>query len=1236
MATDGLKEMGTYKLKRSRPTIGVLAGWRVYTGTLDTFLGPVYRGTRAAARDLGCNLLLSCSVDLGIGQESPRPAWAVPLPDVDFIPVGPWNADGLLIVGRFTSEHTAGYLQRLVAEQYPIVFVGAGENGPTVMADNEGGIRQAMAHLVEHGHRRIAFIAGYQRDTDGDSARRIKAYHAAVAEYGLERDPRLIAYGSHSTGGGRMAMEQILASNVPFTALVASNDLSALGAMQVLAHAGLRVPQDVAVIGFDDRLEATAHVPPLTTVRYPAFEEGYQGVQLLLEYIEGQVQGFKTVQIPTQLIVRESCGCLIGISRPSAAAKRSPTVAVPGSQSAIAAVAQTLTAAMGIHAQRLNLDEVHNLCYSLVEAFVLNLHQPGSLALHTTLRQVLERVIALGGNLHSWQTAVSLLRDSVSTLVDATTFPEAQQRAAEILDQARLVIDEAAHEQNTRHLLRQIGIADQIGRMTARFFAAQDEAEIFAVLPETLPTIGIQHATVIFYEAAEDDPVAWSVVQAPPCAVETQRRFPSREFPPAGLYAAEQPFSLALLPLRIQGGATGFVAFDSGNLEPCADIVRQLAAALRGVRLYRQAVEAQRLAEERRQMAEDANRLKSRFLSMISHELRTPLNLISGLSDLLLHEPEYATGGAGGHREDLERIYVNAQHLDGLIRDVLDLTRSEVGQLQLNCISLDMAEVLEPVMVIARQLARDKGLSWQADIPERLPRVWGDCLRLRQVVLNLVNNAVKFTSQGGVTLRVVADAASVTVSVRDTGLGIPPEEQTLIFDEFRQSERTTARGYGGLGLGLAICKLLVEMHHGAIGVHSSGEEGSGSEFYFTLPALQETRPAFPPCEPASAQRVWLFVADAGRGARLQEYLSRQGMETVTWGLDPEVDWCAALSEGTPDAVILDQAVTAAQGWEIFRMFKENPQTHHIPIVFYTLDGENNTGALVDVDFLTKPIRKAQLTELLLGQGLLERQSEVGEAGRILVVEDEADILEMHTRLVQAQLPHYKVLQARNGLEALRLMRQARPDLVLLDLMMPELDGFGVLEAMRSDPATRNVPVVILTAQVLTEEDMARLNRGTVSILKKGLFSAEETLQHIQAVLTRRRKTISEIQRLVHKAMAFIHTHYMDPLTRGEIAAYVGLSERHLTRCFQQEIGVTPMTYLNRYRIQQAKALLESGEMNITEVAMAVGFSSGGYFTRVFRQEMGVSPRAYLSEKYQKPSEKCKTFSPSGATVEIGD
>ena len=284
---------------------------------------------------------------------------------------------------------------------------------------------------------------------------------------------------------------------------------------------------------------------------------------------------------------------------------------------------------------------------------------------------------------------------------------------------------------------------------------------------------------------------------------------------------------------------SGFVAFDTGNLELCADIVRQLTAALRGVWLYREAVEARRSAEEGRRLAEEANRLKSRFLSVVSHELRTPLNLICGLSDMLLREGEQVGPlECRVSRKDVERIYVGAQHLDSLIRDVLDLARSDMGQLKLVCEPLDLTEVLQAVSAIGEQLARDKELAWQAEIPESLPRVWGDRTRLRQVALNLVNNAVKFTARGEIALTAIVEDGNVIVAVCDTGLGIPVEEHRVIFDEFRQSERTTVRGYGGLGLGLAICKRLVEMHGGEIGVYSSGEEGGGSTFYLSLPVME--------------------------------------------------------------------------------------------------------------------------------------------------------------------------------------------------------------------------------------------------------------------------------------------------------------------------------------------------------------------------------------------------------------
>jgi signal transduction histidine kinase/CheY-like chemotaxis protein/ABC-type sugar transport system substrate-binding protein len=1270
--------------KHNRPTIGTLADWQVYVGTLDTFLGPVYRGIRSAAHNLECNLLLSCSVDFGVGQGSPRLAWPVPAPDVDFIPVGPWNADGLIVAVPIMSRERSRYYQHLIAQGYPVVFVGAGESGPAVIADNEGGICQAVAHLVEHGHRRVAFIAGHEDDVDGDCARRLHAYRAAVQEYGLEADANLVAYGSHNMEGGQRAMGRLLAAGVSFTAMIASNDVSAIGAMQALSHAGLLVPHDVAVVGFDDRLEAAAHVPPLTTVRYPTFEQGYQGLKLLLDYIEGRAEGVKTVRIPTQLIVRESCGCLPGTAaletRPVAsdgrrwqagkpappasdgrrwqagkpappapdgrrwqagkpappapdgrgwqAGKPAPLDGKPAPPEGIVSqVVRAMARKIEAQMQRLSQDEVYHLCQRLMEAYALSLEQRDSTIFLLALQQILQRVMILRDDPAGWQAAVSILREHVPALLEALSAASARQQMENMLDQARLAISEAAHEQYVRHLLRQAGVADQVGRMTARFLAAQDEAEIFDVLAENLPGIGIQHAAVALYEPEGEDPVAWSVLQAPPVDA-CQRRFPSRQFPPAGLYPADRPFSLALLPLLVQEGISGFVAFDSGNLEPCADIVRQLAAALRGIRLYREAVEARRLAEEGRQLAEEANRLKSRFLSMVSHELRTPLNLICGLSNILLREGEQA-----GPREykvnikDVERIYIGAQHLDGLIRDVLDLAQSDVGQLKLVCAPLDLTEVLRAVAVIGEQLARDKELAWRAEIPERLPWVWGDRTRLRQVVLNLVNNAVKFTARGEVSLTANVEDRRVTVSVHDTGLGVPADEQEAIFDEFRQSERTTARGYGGLGLGLAICKRLIEMHEGKIGVYSSGEEGKGSTFYFTLPVVGQAFQPVAEIPLAQAQRVSLLAKDAAGGRVLREHLARQGFEVEVHPADEATGWLARLVLAPPDVVVLDLGLTSERGWEILKTLKETPATQDVPVLFYALEGDEDSGAgpfdrlragfpacrgsLLEINYLTKPVGTAKLAEALTRHGLLDEEEREQAGKNILIVDDEPGILEMHTRMVEAQVPGCRVLRAQNGREALEAIRQERPDLVLLDLMMPELDGFGVLEAMQEEEMSRHIPVIVLTGQVLTEEDMARLNRGVASVLEKGLFSVEETLEHVAAALERKRRPGSETQRIVLKAMAFIHAHYAEQVSRRDIAAHVGLSERHLDRCFRQEVGVTPITYLNRYRVRQAKALLEAGGRSITEVAMEVGFSSGGYFTRVFRQEVGVPPRTFL-------------------------
>jgi CheY-like chemotaxis protein len=467
---------------------------------------------------------------------------------------------------------------------------------------------------------------------------------------------------------------------------------------------------------------------------------------------------------------------------------------------------------------------------------------------------------------------------------------------------------------------------------------------------------------------------------------------------------------------------------------------------------------------------------------------------------------------------------------------------------------------------------------------------------------------VKFTAQGRVTLRVSSAHETVTVEVSDTGLGILPQEQAVIFDEFRQSERTAGLGYGGLGLGLAICKRLVELHEGNIGVYSAGEEGTGSTFYFTLPIMERGEMRASSETISHHQTVLLLAERSGNGERLREHLTRQGFDVEMPLIDISNRWLPDWLKSQPGALLLEQGTAGQHGWEVLRLLRDNPLTRDMPVLLYSLDEKQDSGSVLELNYLTKPLNRAELTQALERH---EKPSSVSGRGKtVLVVDDEPDTLELHTRMVAAWSSECRVLKARNGLEALNIIREMHPDLVLLDLMMPELDGFGVLEAMRHDPGSRDIPVIVLTGQTLTSEDVAHLGRGVTSALKKGLFSSRETLAHIEAALASSPKLGTETQRVVRQAVVFLHEHYMESISLEEAARHVSVSKEYLARCFRQEMGITLVTYLNRYRVNRAKALLAEGERTLTQIAMETGFSSSAYFSRVFRQEVGMSPREY--------------------------
>jgi signal transduction histidine kinase/AraC-like DNA-binding protein/ABC-type sugar transport system substrate-binding protein/DNA-binding LytR/AlgR family response regulator len=1120
--------------------------------------------------------------------------------DVDFVPVGPWNTDGLVVINPLLSASRSQYIQDLVKAGHPIVFISSGEGQPAIVADNAGGISQAISHLMAHGHQSIAYLAGNAGDPNGDSGERLAAYRVCIDHYGLNSDPRLSVYGLHSFDGGHIAMQKILASHVPFTAVLASNDESAMGAMKALKEAGKRIPEDVAIIGFDDRPEAIAQVPPLTSVHVPLYKSGYQAVEVLLRQINGHAAADQSLKIPTQLVLRQSCGCHTGASTVSLTPSNS--TAEPGFISQQAHLTRAMAEPVIAETQRFSAEEAQAFCEELVRGFISSLKAGEADGFQLMVEELLGRVEDEEDDAHIWQQAISNLRLSIPALIKEADRPDASRLAQDMIDQARDAISERMRRQHGRYVLDQKWMTNRIGSLTARLLMTSDRSEILEVLANYLPAMGIKHASLSFFEADHDDPAAWSELHVIPGKELPPLRFPTRQFPPEALYPHHQPFSLVLLPIVGPLGPAGFMAYDSINIELDGPITQQIAAALNNARLYREANEGRKLAEE-------ADRLKSRLLSTVSHELRTPLNLIVGLSEILLQKRSLSKQSlSSAFRKDVEQIYASAQHLGRLIQDVLDLASSEVGQLRLANELLDLGETLEMVVSTGRQLAIEKGLTWQDSLPETRLWVWGDRTRLRQVALNLVSNAIKFTSLGGVSFQVESSEGKAVVLVKDTGLGIALEEQSLIFEEFHRTELTTARGYGGIGLGLAICKRLVEMQGGEIGVHSSGAEGAGSTFYFSLPLIEpETIQIEGEALPSGLeQSVTLFTAPSANGERLREHLTSQGLEVNLVEIDQTMDWMTPLLKSPPGAVILDIGMAPTRGWKILKLLKENPGTQSIPVLLYSLTDDK--GAILELNYLTKPVGTAELTRVLEYQKLASGD---GRDEKIfLIVDDDPATLEMYVRIAQSWLGRHKVLKARNGREALELMQQQRPDLILLDLMMPELDGFGVLEAMREKESTRDIPVIVLTGKILTENDMVRLNRGVARVLEKGLFSVQETLNHIDTVLARKRNLGSDAQRLVRQAMAYLHERYTQAVSRQDLARYLGMSGDYLTFCFRKEVGMTPIAYLNRYRINQAKVMLSESDKNITEIAMSVGFSDSSYFSRVFRRQVGVSPEAF--------------------------
>jgi adenylate cyclase len=495
--------------------------------------------------------------------------------------------------------------------------------------------------------------------------------------------------------------------------------------------------------------------------------------------------------------------------------------------------------------------------------------------------------------------------------------------------------------------------------------------------------------------------------------------------------------------------------------------------------------------EEKSRQLEIASQHKSQFVASMSHELRTPLNAIIGLTEMMVSNTvRFGTEKAA---EPLRRVHRAGTHLLGLINQVLDLSKIEAGKLELSPETVNLAPLIDEVVGTARQLAEQNKNRLVVEAAANLDSLTVDPMRLRQILLNLLSNACKFTKQGEVALRVrkIVDGHNwIEIAVADTGIGVTPEQQDKLFEEFSQADSSTARQYGGTGLGLAITRKLARMMGGDVTVAS--EPGKGSVFTLRLPGNADSpvRRSIGSDGSRSTSADCILVIDDDATARelISDHLKAEGFSVVTAA--GGMEGLKLAKERRPTAITLDVMMPDVDGWSVLAALRQDPELSDTPVIMITIVDEHRRGiALGAAGYLTKPIDRERLHRLV---GRFRAPS---RPTRILLVED--DVVQRERMLGWLEGSQWIVREAENGREALNRLQEDKPDVILLDLMMPEMDGFAVVAALQKEAGWRDIPVIVITSLDLDAKDRERLNSGVQSVLVKEKFRPADLVECIR-------------------------------------------------------------------------------------------------------------------------------------------
>ena len=1125
---------------------------------------------------------------------------------------GQQNVDGLLIWANILS-HT---LDRVSLEAFclrysplPIISMGVLlPSLPSIRIDMHDGMQKLLTHLIEdHGRRKIAFIRGLEVSQDAED--RYQAYLETLQQYEFPLESSLIISGDFHRHSGTSAVKQLLDTVGPvFDALVSANDNMAIGAMQALQAAGIHIPDDVLVAGFDDIEETRATAPSLTTVRAPLYLLGCKSVDLVLSKLSNEDLP-EQILLETEIIRRQSCGCQHTLIDEGFSVLH-PT--------------QPLSSLLMMHSQNTSFSTDYDHSYGGLVSFLSTLAPIRGLEMGTSLNLVenlfadvksksdshgkfirlLECILLQiqdGTEILEWLDVLNVIRFKIDDLFRSWN---ESALAHHFLEKGLTVVGEMAHRRQLYQRLETVEQTNRLNRIVQTMSTTYDTETLMKLLAQELPGLGIQSCFLSLYDE-KGDPPAWSRLILAFLGKERLPidkggiRFPTRLLVPKGMLPADCRIAFDVEALFFQEEQIGFVMFEVGprDGDVYTTLRGHLSSALKSAELVQIALESEAKAIK-------SDQLKTNLLANVSHELRTPLNIILGLSQTALSVPNsYGIELPAQLTKDLGYIFDSGEHLIRLINDLLDTSRAEIGELDLCYEPVSPHAILLDVFESFRETATSKQneVELVLSVPDHLPILHADPVRLRQILMNLMSNAMKFTLHGKIILGAEVQLPHIHFWISDTGSGISPEFQEKIFEPFVKAGLPAQRR-SGIGLGLSITRRLVELHGGSITLDSILDTGSTFHVYIPLPGLNNASAM--KVTPDGSHPILLWLSSIKKPAEAIDRICIKNGLTPCW-LGNITEFERILREGKPVGLAWDLANARPGDWSIVQRLRSHSQYCQLPLLIFHEDIINNlSGGSRLTNVLLKPMGKQMLQHVL---NLLPQAMQQGE---IWIVDDDPQAIKYFQELISASLSEFLVRPVRGGKEAVRLLEENTPDLVLLDLMMPEVDGFQVLEHLRANIRTAQIPVIINTGKILSYEDVKRLDVPKVSLQTKGVLSDAESVSEIQRVLTVNNTLPQPTAMLVKQASAYIQQNYTRSFSLEELSETIGVSKSYLSRIFKMDIGISPWNYLNRFRIQQAKELLVLTAESITSIAAEVGYDDVGYFGRVFREITGCSPRVY--------------------------